>query len=79
VYPELVIRDGAVRIDAVRYDEVAPILLNELQRQAGEIRDLKQEQSHEMQQHSTELNDLKQKLHAALLKLQSNDDLVAQR
>jgi len=31
VYPELVIRNEAGRIDGVRYDELAPILLNEVQ------------------------------------------------
>jgi hypothetical protein len=30
------------RIDGVRYDEPAPMLLNEVQQQAAEIRDLKQ-------------------------------------
>jgi hypothetical protein len=33
VYPELVIRDGNGRIEGVRYDELAPLLLNELQKQ----------------------------------------------
>jgi Chaperone of endosialidase len=33
VYPELVIRDGAGLIQGVRYDELAPILLNEVQQQ----------------------------------------------
>jgi len=32
VYPELVVRDRKGRIDGVRYDELAPMLLNELQR-----------------------------------------------
>jgi hypothetical protein len=48
VYPELVIHDDAGKIHGVRYDELAPMLLNELQRQqqtlaaqAAEIRDLK--------------------------------------
>jgi hypothetical protein len=58
VYPDLVIRDGTGRIDGVRYDELAPILLNEVQQQqrrlaaqdelnalqARQIRDLKQQQ-----------------------------------
>jgi hypothetical protein len=50
VYPELVIR-GENGIDGVRYDELAPMLLNEVQQQqrineaqAAEIRDLKQQQ-----------------------------------
>jgi len=33
VYPELVVRDSQGRIDGVRYDELAPMLLNELQQQ----------------------------------------------
>jgi len=33
VYPELVIRDENGRIDGVRYDELAPMLLNEVQQQ----------------------------------------------
>jgi hypothetical protein len=40
VYPELVIRNEEGRIDGVRYDELAPMLLNEVQNQAAEIRDL---------------------------------------
>src|SRR6202035_4844350 len=35
VYPELVIRDETGRIDGVRYDELAPMLLNEMQKQAS--------------------------------------------
>ena len=42
VYPELVIRDEKGRIDGVRYDELTPILLNEVRQQAGEIRELKE-------------------------------------
>jgi hypothetical protein len=62
VYPELVIRDQNGRIDGVRYDELAPMLLNEMQQQqatvhvlseqkaaqAAEIRDLKQQQRQEI-------------------------------
>jgi hypothetical protein len=50
VYPELVIRDDAGRIQGVHYEELAPMLLSELQqqqktaaKQAAEIRDLKQQ------------------------------------
>ncbi|HSY08501.1 MAG TPA: tail fiber domain-containing protein [Steroidobacteraceae bacterium] len=64
VYPELVIRDQSGRIDGVRYDELAPMLLNEVQQQAAEIRDLKE---------------LVVEMHAGLLKLQAKDSLVAQR
>jgi hypothetical protein len=41
VYPELVIHGADGRIDGVRYEELAPMLLNEVQRQAAEIRELK--------------------------------------
>jgi hypothetical protein len=71
VYPELVIRDQNGRIDGVRYDELAPMLLNEMQKehehslmqdatiaaQAKVIEDLKTQMS--------ELNDLTQELRAA--------------
>jgi Chaperone of endosialidase len=81
VYPDLVIRDGSGRIDGVRYDELAPMLLNEAQQQkhkidaqAAEIRDLKQQQKivGEMQKQLAEM-------HAALLKLQPKNEFVAQR
>jgi hypothetical protein len=72
VYPELVVRDATTgRIDGVRYDELAPMLVNEVQQQQqkisaqdAEIRDLKQEVA---------------EMHAALLKLQPKDERVAQR
>jgi hypothetical protein len=37
VYPELVIRDAAGRVQGVRYDELAPMLLNEVQKQRQTI------------------------------------------
>jgi hypothetical protein len=77
IYPELVIRDDAGKIQGVRYDELAPMLLNEVQKQAVEIRELKQHQKRFATQ--AELNDLKQQLRAALLQLRANDELVAQR
>jgi hypothetical protein len=68
----------------VRYDELAPMLLNEVQQQqrkidgqAAEIRDLKQQQKQFATQ--AELKDLKQQLQAALTKLQANEVLVANR
>ncbi len=85
VYPDLVVRDKHGRIDGVRYDELAPMLLNEVQKQekkidaqektnadqAAEIRDLKQQVA--------ELNILKQEMRAALVALRSRDQLVARR
>jgi trimeric autotransporter adhesin len=64
VYPELVIRDEKGRIDGVRYDELAPMLLNEMKQQAAEIRDLKK---------------MLVEMQANLLKVQSKDQLVALR
>jgi len=71
VYPELVIRSESGRIDGVRYDELAPMLVNEMQQehqknaaQEAEIHDLKQQMA---------------AMHAALLKVQGKDESVAQR
>ena len=61
VYPELVIRDEAGKIQGVRYEELAPMLLNEVQQQAAEIRDLKK---------------LVVEMQAGLLKLQAKEELV---
>ena len=88
LYPELVIRNEEGRIDGVRYDELVPTLLNEVQQQAERIRDLKQHQKQfatetqqlrDMQQQFSEMEDVNRELHAALRKLQAKDQLVAQR
>ena len=85
VYPELVIRGADGRIEGVRYEELTPMLLNELQKQqatmsalsaqnalqAREIRDLRRQ--------VTELNDLKQELHAAVQQIQRKDEFAARR
>jgi hypothetical protein len=64
VFPELVTRDAQGKVDGVRYEELAPMLLNEVQKQAGEIRDLKK---------------LVVNMQAGLMKLQAKDELLAQR
>jgi hypothetical protein len=92
VYPELVIRGESGRIDGVRYDELAPILLKEVQQerqqlvvQAAEIRGLKEQQlasraqQLSLQQQMAELQALNQATQAALKKLGAKDQLVAQR
>jgi Chaperone of endosialidase len=43
VYPELVIRNEAGQAEGVRYEELAPMLLNEVQQQQRELRALKQQ------------------------------------
>ena len=58
------IRDDKGKIQGVRYDELAPMLLNEVQKQAVQIRDLKK---------------LVVEMQAGLVKLQAKDQLVAQR
>ena len=71
IYPELVIRDAAGKIEGVRYDELAPMLLNEVQKQqrvtaaqAEKIASLEQQLAG---------------IQAALANLQSTHQLVAQR
>jgi hypothetical protein len=93
VYPELVIRDAAGTIQGVRYDELAPMLLNEMQRerkettakinaQAAQIRDLKQHHEQKAAAQDAEIRDLKKlvvEMQAGLLKRQTKDELIAQR
>jgi hypothetical protein len=85
VYPELVIRDQSGQIQGVHYEELAPMLLSQVQRQqrtidaqAEEIRKLKQQQGAYVTR--AEFQALAQQLQAALLKQQSaGEGLVAQR
>jgi Chaperone of endosialidase len=85
VYPELVIRDETGRIDGVRYDELAPMLLNEMQEQqkvmaAQSAQIAAQDQRAAAQ--DTKVARLQEQLagiQAALVKLQSTGQLVAQR
>jgi len=71
IYPELVVRDQDGRIDGVHYEELTPMLLNELQKQAAEIRDLRQQ--------VTELSGLKAELRTALSNLQTANRFFADR
>ena len=68
-YPELVIHDAQGQIQGVRYDELAPILLSQLQQQRGEIDQLKQQQA--------ELKQANDSLQAAIAKLLPVGDRVA--
>jgi hypothetical protein len=43
IYPELVIRDAAGRIQGVRYDELTPMLLNEVQQQNAQLEAMEQQ------------------------------------
>lgn len=71
VYPELVLRSPDGRIDGVRYEELAPILLNEVQQQKAQLRD--------MQQQVAELKQINESMQAAVTKLLSKDERVAMR
>ena len=55
MYPELVIRGQRGEIEGVRYEDVTPMLLNELQRQQQELQELKQQVA--------ELRDLQRRAH----------------
>jgi trimeric autotransporter adhesin len=92
VYPDLVVRDQKGRIDGVRYDELAPMLLNEMQQQkqtiAAQSETITEQskksaaQDERIAAQGAQLRDMQQQLaemHAALLMLQSKGQLVAQR
>ena len=65
------IRDNESNVQCVRYDELAPMLLNEVQQQAAKIRELKSRQVSvlEMQQQLAEMK-------AAMLDLQPREGRV---
>jgi hypothetical protein len=71
VYPELVIRDSAGRIEGVRYDELAPMLLNEVQKQQTKLRSLEEEVA--------QLRKVSEASQAAIAQMQSKAQLVAGR
>jgi hypothetical protein len=85
VYPELVIRDEAGKIQGVRYEELAPMLLNEFQNQQRKIAAV---EASNVQQASTiaaqtaEIQELKRQqgqMLAALRDVQARQKLVARR
>ena len=78
VYPELVIRDRTGRIDGVRYDELAPMLLNEVQQQRVQLQQ-QGTQLQDLQQQIVQLKQLNQSMQAALAKMQADDERVAMR
>jgi hypothetical protein len=85
VYPELVIRDDAGKIQGVRYDELAPMLLNEVQKQQTVVGALVAQHNVDavkLDSQAAKIASLEQQLagiQAALVKLQPNDTLVARR
>jgi len=79
IYPELVIRDEKGRIDGVRYDELTPMLLNEMQQQQLKIAAQDQHSASQDAQIS-QLRGQLASLQAALATLQTaKDDGVGQR
>jgi F0F1-type ATP synthase membrane subunit b/b' len=74
VYPELVIRDEKGRIDGVRYDELAPMLLNEMQKQAQKI----DAQAKTNADQAAEIRDLKAQTVAQADQLKSTQQQVAE-
>jgi hypothetical protein len=79
VYPDLVVRDSSGRIDAVRYDELAPLLLNELQREQKALR-AQTAQLHDLQMQLTELKDVElPRLKAAEARVSPGEGLVVHR
>jgi hypothetical protein len=78
VYPELVTRDADGKLDGVRYEELAPMLLNEVQKQQR----INAAQADRNNTQAAKIASLEQQLagiQAALVKLQPEDQLVAQR
>jgi len=85
VYPELVIRDDKGKIQGVRYDELAPMLLNELQKQQKLVATQAAKiavQDRRAAAQDAKIAQLQEQLNgiqAAMLKWQPKDQLVAQR
>jgi hypothetical protein len=88
VYPELVIRDDAGKVQGVRYDELAPMLLNEMQKEAQQlsaqeatvkIQGEALAEIGELKQQVAELTQLNQSMQAALYELQAKNERVAMR
>jgi hypothetical protein len=93
VYPELVIRDGTGKIQGIHYEELAPMLLKELQQQqrinaaladrskaqTAEICALERQQHDQLTAQSEQLRRLQSQVTQLLGKSQTTDQLVVQR
>ena len=81
VYPELVIHDAAGTVQGVRYDELAPMLLNEMQKQQQKIR-AQDTKISGLEKQVAKVNELEHELtemRAALAAMQAKDQSFAQR
>jgi trimeric autotransporter adhesin len=76
IYPDLVIRDDAGNIEGVRYDELAPILLGEIQQQKRRI-DEQTAKIEELRQQFAKLEELNRSLQVALMRSQAGGLQVA--
>ena len=85
VYPELVIRDATGKIMGVHYEELAPMLLAEVQHQHAMVQTLAEQnaaQARKIDAQAAELREVKKlviEMQAGLLNQQAKDGLVAQR
>jgi hypothetical protein len=78
VYPELVIRDDSGKLMGIHYEELAPLLLREMQHQldvnrvqAAEIRDLRKRQERQLSAQSRQIQDLQRQVAALLVNQQA--------
>ncbi len=81
IYPELVIRDAAGTIEGLRYEELAPMMLNEMQEERRAAMIQKRALDDKIATQGAQLQDMKHELaqmQLALKRLQK-DDRVAQR
>jgi hypothetical protein len=78
VYPELVIRNGSGQIEGVRYDELAPMLLNEMQKQQR-INAAQIERNNAQTARIASLERQLADIQAALGRLEPKDQVVARR
>ena len=78
VYPELVTRDEKGQVDGVRYDELAPMLLNEMQKEQAVVQALVTQHEQDGARIATLEHQLAG-IQAALVRLQPADGLRAQR
>jgi hypothetical protein len=71
IYPELVIRDASGTIQGVRYDELAPMLLNEVQKLSRQVQ--------QQRQQLAEMERMNRAMLAAANQLLARDERVAMR